>query len=679
MASLPPGWAADYDGSRWFFLYKPTGHFQYQFPKPGDEFPDFGGGLALDLGLSLGLGLDGGELSPEERLESERQVRRQTTVPVARKEGGMDGESQQEGVDAGIGSTGRGSDVKVNEEGDEGGDVFCFESFGYFGPADSGHVSLKYRKEDMERDKERGAHRRRAASGGIDPQHISPPTSVSNTTPRASISEPSAIDSFSVTEETTTAEAKHADSFPTSEPNKTQQATVTQPEAKASETTGRRPPAQPDGRRWEGQHQIAAHEPPMLDGRAIDSVPRPLTFSPSRFMPELYSELTPPCAEEVNPPPVELPDNGASWLEPVPVPNLLNQYPVELPTDGRFFHRGEGRDGTGGEPEQQGVVQGNGDTTKLGRRLDSEQYSEAVRYPRANTMPPKLPPKEPLDEVLHREIMDYFPGYSSKPASQSQPTTVQKQASTPTDTSTGGRRSDMPSYTGDLTHVPSVLRPGPRRSSQQPLPQQSGKPTLQHAVTEPVHRAPVWPSQPRHNNNTMLAELPSQASFQSVPIGPPADKPRPVAEKSRAAAPAAVNFVIPIDHRPSLSDLHGSAATSAAAAAAVSSAQQTPPPPPPAAAPEYSLGANFASRPSATWPRVAPALNGGATVSGATSSPPMRRVPSDNAPYRAEDKVLRMTEQMGNGREEKVPPLPPHLLPGGPTKAAPEWSWGYAR
>ncbi len=36
MAALPEGWEADYDGTRWFYRYKPLGLTQYRFPKDGD-------------------------------------------------------------------------------------------------------------------------------------------------------------------------------------------------------------------------------------------------------------------------------------------------------------------------------------------------------------------------------------------------------------------------------------------------------------------------------------------------------------------------------------------------------------------------------------------------------------------------------------------------------------------
>ncbi|KAI0596748.1 hypothetical protein F4775DRAFT_285756 [Biscogniauxia sp. FL1348] len=65
MPALPKGWESDYDGSRWFYRYKPTGITQFQFPKPGDEFPEF-----------VGLGVGPLDLSPEERLASGQPVKR---------------------------------------------------------------------------------------------------------------------------------------------------------------------------------------------------------------------------------------------------------------------------------------------------------------------------------------------------------------------------------------------------------------------------------------------------------------------------------------------------------------------------------------------------------------------------------------------------------------------------
>ncbi|KAI0144991.1 hypothetical protein BJ166DRAFT_82694 [Pestalotiopsis sp. NC0098] len=68
MTGLAAGWEADYDGSRWFYRYKSTGLTQYTFPKAGDEFPEHVGTGHGDFGLA-----------PEERLASNRQVRKRTS------------------------------------------------------------------------------------------------------------------------------------------------------------------------------------------------------------------------------------------------------------------------------------------------------------------------------------------------------------------------------------------------------------------------------------------------------------------------------------------------------------------------------------------------------------------------------------------------------------------------
>ncbi|KAI1084187.1 hypothetical protein F5B20DRAFT_287342 [Whalleya microplaca] len=67
MAGLPDGWEADYDGSRWFYRYKPTGLAQFKFPRLGDEFPEL-----------VGLGFGPLDLAPEDELASEQQAKRRS-------------------------------------------------------------------------------------------------------------------------------------------------------------------------------------------------------------------------------------------------------------------------------------------------------------------------------------------------------------------------------------------------------------------------------------------------------------------------------------------------------------------------------------------------------------------------------------------------------------------------
>ncbi|RDA88247.1 hypothetical protein CP532_0323, partial [Ophiocordyceps camponoti-leonardi (nom. inval.)] len=72
-SGLPPGWDSDYDGHRWFYTYRSTGHVQYRFPCAGDEFPHFVDEAAPPP-----------DLAPEERLESKQQLlRRHAAVAVA--------------------------------------------------------------------------------------------------------------------------------------------------------------------------------------------------------------------------------------------------------------------------------------------------------------------------------------------------------------------------------------------------------------------------------------------------------------------------------------------------------------------------------------------------------------------------------------------------------------------
>ncbi|KAI1335263.1 hypothetical protein F5Y15DRAFT_255257 [Xylariaceae sp. FL0016] len=69
MSGLPDGWESDYDGKRWFYRYKPTGLTQFNFPRPGDEFPEF-----FDTGYGP---LD---LAPEEQLAIDREAKRRSTL-----------------------------------------------------------------------------------------------------------------------------------------------------------------------------------------------------------------------------------------------------------------------------------------------------------------------------------------------------------------------------------------------------------------------------------------------------------------------------------------------------------------------------------------------------------------------------------------------------------------------
>ncbi|KAF4339572.1 general RNA polymerase II transcription factor TAF12 [Fusarium beomiforme] len=145
MSGLPDGWESDYDGRRWFYKYKPTGHVQYHFPKEGDEFPDF-----IDTFSPAPV------LAPEERLESQQQVRRQasTTTP-ARLSPKKD--------DGGYGMSATARPVSMTWDGgfeDEDNGVFQPENFMYLGPGTYNDVS------PLAEEEEEAA--RRVVAGGIE-------------------------------------------------------------------------------------------------------------------------------------------------------------------------------------------------------------------------------------------------------------------------------------------------------------------------------------------------------------------------------------------------------------------------------------------------------------------------------------------------------------------------------
>ncbi|KAG6011788.1 hypothetical protein E4U43_008126 [Claviceps pusilla] len=151
MAGLPPKWEWDYDGRRWFYKYTPTGHVQYHFPSEGDEFPQF-----------VQAGEPAPKLAPEERLESQQQLKRQTMTG-----GSNDGASVfKKAAPLGMSATARpvsavwegdDDDDDAAEEPDEG--VFQPENFMFLGPGTYADVS------PLNEDEEEAA--KRAVAGGM--------------------------------------------------------------------------------------------------------------------------------------------------------------------------------------------------------------------------------------------------------------------------------------------------------------------------------------------------------------------------------------------------------------------------------------------------------------------------------------------------------------------------------
>ena len=156
MVGLPPGWESDYDGKRWFYTYKASGHIQYHFPSEGDEFPDY-----LDASAPAP------DLAPEERLESQQQLRRQTTTSAASaaaKQLSPPSPHRAGNGNAKPGMSATARPVSAIWEGDGGGDddaeqVFQPENFMFLGPGTYNEVS------PLNEEEEEAA--RRVVAGGI--------------------------------------------------------------------------------------------------------------------------------------------------------------------------------------------------------------------------------------------------------------------------------------------------------------------------------------------------------------------------------------------------------------------------------------------------------------------------------------------------------------------------------
>ncbi|KAG5982057.1 hypothetical protein E4U55_002317 [Claviceps digitariae] len=137
MAGLSAKWEWDYDGRRWFYRHMPTGHVQYHFPSEGDEFPEFVFAQAGEEALRL---------APEERLESQQQLRRQTFMAAGSNDGACRAlEKRAEGggsVANSLGMSARAEPVSVVwEDDDADGAVFQPESLMFLGAGTDADVS----------------------------------------------------------------------------------------------------------------------------------------------------------------------------------------------------------------------------------------------------------------------------------------------------------------------------------------------------------------------------------------------------------------------------------------------------------------------------------------------------------------------------------------------------------
>lgn len=253
MAGLPPGWEWDYDGQRWFYTYKPTGHIQYHFPKEGDEFPDF-----VDAGAPAP------SLAPEELLASQQQVKRQTSSGS-----GTGGRPK-----ARVSATATRPVSNVWEEASGEDAIFQPESLMYLGPGTYNDVSPLAEEEDEAA--------RRVITGAL---------AEAEGTPTSASKGPSPIASQGATPATKKSDV---------EPPKTDSAVHIVDAGPVIEVQSGT------------EAELAV---PMLDSREMPHELPVEVFNPVGVIAEMATEMTQRAQIETNPPPVEIADN--SILAPI--------------------------------------------------------------------------------------------------------------------------------------------------------------------------------------------------------------------------------------------------------------------------------------------------------------------------------------------------------------------------
>ncbi|OAQ65066.1 hypothetical protein VFPPC_06238 [Pochonia chlamydosporia 170] len=307
MAGLPPGWEWDYDGQRWFYKYKPTGHIQYHFPSEGDEFPDF-----------IEAGAPAPDLAPEERLESQQQVKRQTSSAGSGASGtGTEARRAASASNGGVNKYGMSATAKPISaiwEGDDEGEVdgvFQPENFMFLGPGTYADVSpLMEEEEEMAKRTVVGAISERVEGAGTPQTAASAlakgvsPLGSGKTTPMMAKSEPSvsprpadaAVQGGMVIESPPVIEsAPVVEGEPVSSPQAAEvESTFVVAEAPDSSAV----------------HMIDSREMPVeMMG---DTMHR---FDPVGFVAEMPTEHTAVAHVELHPDPVEIADN--SVLAPI--------------------------------------------------------------------------------------------------------------------------------------------------------------------------------------------------------------------------------------------------------------------------------------------------------------------------------------------------------------------------
>ncbi|PNP53450.1 hypothetical protein THARTR1_06144 [Trichoderma harzianum] len=305
MATLPTGWEWDYDGSRWLYRYKPTGHVQYHFPNAGDEFPDY-----IDARSPAP------DLAPEERLESQQQVKRHASVSGTPVRAGEDRDGWRSRMSATAqpvsavwdGDFGREDDHVEEAEEEEG--VFQPENFMFLGPG--AYTDVSPLNEEEEEAARRTVVGELKSGQSTENRGVSPMVS-QNTTPMVRTTETVASGS------TTVVDQRAVEPPPVM--HHEEQTTVVSPQeyTMGGDIVGEASAIVDGGYHYE-----------MYELPVETAIPMHLQFDPVGYVAEMPTEHTASAHVETHPDPIELADNYVmAPIETEPRPGYV-ELPVEF-------------------------------------------------------------------------------------------------------------------------------------------------------------------------------------------------------------------------------------------------------------------------------------------------------------------------------------------------------------
>ena len=525
MAGLPEGWEWDYDGKRWFYKYKPTGHIQYHFPKEGDEFPDF-----VDASEPAPV------LAPEERLESQQQLKRQTTVGGSYKtRASLSPNSANSGRKSGMTATALPVSAvwdgdEENEETEEA--VFQPENFMFLGPGTYVDVSpLNDEEDEAAKRSVVGAGQKVGSSPG---NKVVSPAESSLGTPMTKKSEPSLS-------------PRPADATVNSEAQLVVDGGVVETET----------PARPEENEQTVQENVIVSSDEVAEQPAEEEV-IPTPFDPVGVMAEMATADTAMSHIERHPDPVEIGDNTILAPIETAAPLGIAELPEKnSPIDAQ--KASETKSETKSEIKSENKeAESEGLTTKEELKMNTKSDQPEAPEDKSSETEFKVRRKptvlaEAAGSVAYRAY---------KPSTSQQQTDLPNKQPKDNDSSEASTKNSAAPETqktaaapvaaqGDhwtataqpsdprLAHIPSVLKPASRRSTAKASDNSSIKPPTSEGeeTKSPENKAPA-PATPAEQKSSVGAE--TRASNDMSPVGSKEEEKKPLPDPEELQEQAAI-------------------------------------------------------------------------------------------------------------------------------------------